>query len=247
MSYQSDNGILVCTIGAYKVYPPSFSWITDSAKYFGIDLTVLLPGEPCIDNFDLKIVRFRNEIKSRFMHYQTILFSDGLDSLFTCGIEEIHKRWLLMAKPFVISGNNKCWPLSSYASKFPESPTSQRYICSGGFIADSKALMAVLDVLVEKKRLWDGQIEEIGFGRHVYTCDQAALCCAYANKEIDLSIDYRCELFLQMPRDRRKRCNYFENRNLLFENGTIKYLETGCYPTILHGKYLEGVKNYVCH
>ena len=226
---------------AWEEEPICAMRIRNTAKKYDIDLVEFFRGEPYSGHYQMKIDRLSEKIKEYAGTHQIVLYTDGEDSVFTNTIEEIHRRYLALNHPFVMSSNTVCWPNSDMGVKFPETKTRFRYLCAGGFMADIGHYLKTIEILDEKRKRLGWSPNNRYPCRSIFRDDQAALNEAYANREIDLKIDSECQIFVV-----GKNVRFWRNRNqhLYFDTDGITLLETGTKPCIIHGK-VEQIYQYI--
>lgn len=107
--------------------------LAPSCRHFNLELiTLLFKKEYWIThrNKDLLLVEYLENIDPS----EIILFTDGYDTLFLSGEDEILRKFRSFKKPVVFTAEKNCWPDISLRNRYPRSPTNSRYINSGGFI-----------------------------------------------------------------------------------------------------------------
>ena len=132
---------------------PGLEALKRSARYHGIDLTVLGLGEPYLGN-GTKITRVREYLAS--MKPQEILvYTDAWDSLFVAPESRFMERFAEFDRPVVfgaeqnlgVRGNDVFWTwqfMPTYL-RYPKSPTPYRFLNAGGFMGETQSLLDLFD------------------------------------------------------------------------------------------------------
>ena len=115
--------------------------LRDSAKRFGIDLNLYGLGEPHRGFIDCKVTRLLPELgKLAECGYTHVLYTDGPDTFFVAGPEEIWDEYASLGYPaWLVSAESNCYPHTDLALKIPE---SQRYPCTGQYMGEIEAILS---------------------------------------------------------------------------------------------------------
>jgi hypothetical protein len=77
---------------------------------------------------------------------ELIFFTDGYDTIFMAGEDEITRKFLEFKKDLVFSAETACWPDQSLAAKYPVYDNSPyKYLNSGGFIGKAGFIKELLN------------------------------------------------------------------------------------------------------
>lgn len=182
---------------------PDSHKLATSANKYGYNLSFVGNGHSFKDFRAAKIDLLLNEIKGVKEKY--VMYTDGLDSWFLRG--DILKEYKKFNSPIVISGNRDHYPSTNLYTKYPEAPTSVRYICSSQIIGTKESLVQALELM---------QNEYKGF------TDQEGWNLLYVKKMVKMKIDHSCKLFLNMT-------NVLEN-----EISNFVFNETKSRPCSIH-------------
>jgi len=121
--------------------------LINSCNRYNIDLNILGKNSSAFDMTGLgggvKINLLREALEA-CDDDDLILFLDGYDTFFARELSEIHQRFLAMATDIVFSAERACWPDAHLAGEF-EAETSFKYLNSGTFIGQCKAIKQILE------------------------------------------------------------------------------------------------------
>jgi len=218
--------LLAFTASFYdKDYDSKLEKLTYTCEALDIDL-VTYGHHEFFSFYDSKIVKMGmllNNFKDKYTH---CLYTDTADSLFLTGMDEIITKYLKFNSKLVVSGERNCHPFGHLADKFPQAPTSYRFMNPGNFIGEIEYMLFV--------------INQLKAFRHLQTDDQGHWAEAYlAGRIPELTIDHQCELFQTMS-DRELGIDVE-----ILPNGRVRNIETKSYPCIIHfnGPKGEGSHN----
>ena len=193
--------------------------LLESCEKFHIDLQILGAGKPYPGNGQ-KIILMLEHLET-LNDNDVALFVDAFDTLILAEPDEILNKFLNAGRPFVLSTEKKCYPLSNLTGKFPSAPTPFRYINTGcyiGYVHFLKILLTSLNIApnVSDQR----QVTKDYFKHHSFY---------YPN------LDFHCDFFL---------CLYaLEEGEIMIDENThrLQCLTTGSYPCVVHanGKSFE--------
>lgn len=151
-----------------------------------------------------------------------IIFADSWDLVFTESPWKIMEKYQEFNSPFVCSSEKNCFP-ADLKDSFPESPTSYRYLNSGFIVAETEAILVVLesmnlDAVPEDHMCPDGSM---------YHCnDQGLFIEQFIQQPVKMVLDYRQELSQTL-------CGVVANE-LDMSGNKIRNIETGSLPMSLH-------------
>lgn len=154
-----------------------------------------------------------------------IIFSDCFDVVFSCDPEELFTAFKDFFKcPFVISSERNCFP-ADLKEQYDALPYTSSYIYlnSGMIVAETEAMMAVLEAMDlpnVPEDYHDGS-------RMVHINDQELYQQIFLKQPVPMELDYKqilCNTLHSMS------VNDLEFR----EDGLIRNIETGTYPHSFH-------------
>lgn len=125
---------------AYYTYDEFFA----SLKRYGHEPLVLAPDKNKRFGLGDKPKLLRKAILDKAINTEYIIFADCYDLVFAGSPEEIMEMFKTFDSPFVCSAEKNCFP-GDLRDQFPESPTSYRYLNSGFIVAETEAMLAVLE------------------------------------------------------------------------------------------------------
>lgn len=141
---------------------------------------------------------------------EIIVFTDGYDTMFTCGEDEIYAKYAAFNKPLVFTAEKNCWPYQKLSEKYPASDYPFRYLNCGGFIGKA----SVIGYLLEKypvppsgynflqKMTWKAAglftKKEMDPDKLYQWSNQYYWTHVYLAHHDSIALDYRCELFLEL-------------------------------------------------
>lgn len=141
---QSNFSIVTVSTGkpreAYYTYDEFFS----SLRRYGHDPLVLAPDQGKRFGLGDKPKLLRRAILNQEIDTDLVIFADCYDLVFAGSPEEIIDMYKSFDSPFVCSAEKNCFP-GDLRDQFPESPTSYRFLNSGFIVAETEALLAVLE------------------------------------------------------------------------------------------------------
>jgi len=153
-----------------------------------------------------------------------VLFVDAYDVLILANPETILNTFVQMQVPCVISVERTCWPDESVKDRYSPSPTSFRYINSGTYIGYVHHLKEIFN----------------GFSPiNPKDNDQTLMTLDYLNHPEKYTPDSFCQIFF--PSCDVKSWEVEVDR----KNRTLKNLETGSIPLVLHGNGYSPWYQYV--
>jgi hypothetical protein len=143
-----------------------------------------------------------------------VLFCDGHDVIINDDLTTIVERFKGFECDILFAAEKVCWPDSSIASTFPESPTAYRYLNSGVYIGYRESILPFIDHYIEDSE-----------------DDQLFLQKLYLNSLHDdkytIKLDYENYIF--------QCCNSINNDLVLLPYKQFVNINTKCCPAILHG------------
>ena len=231
MSFQSEYRILVAAVASYDRPPASSGWLVESCRRLGIELTLLGQGRPHPNN------RNKPRVVAEYLRdhpeYDYVLQVDFKDVIFCATLREMFFKYRSFGRQIVASAERNCWPMASYAPRFPDTGTSNRYLNSGAIFATADAWVAAWDRMHGRERELGGVPPEVGrHGRHIFSSDQAAWSDLFVRGEADIALDSGCHLFQTLAHvdfDLNR-----ANRDLALEGRRFANRETGGRPCLVH-------------
>jgi hypothetical protein len=231
MSFQSDHHILVATIAAYDEPPLSSQYLIESCRRQGITLTFLGQGQS-YPNHLTKPRLVAGHLRDH-PEYRYVLVVDLRDIIFCASLREIFTKYLSFGHAIVASAETVCWPMTPYQPLYPDTGNPYKFLNAGVIIARSDSWLAAWNLICSKERLLHGQPPERGEGGlHIFNCDQSAWSNLYINKEADIALDSRCEIFQTLCASDRDIGT--ANHRFFFEGRRIVNRETGGRPCLIH-------------
>lgn len=163
-------------------------------------------------------------IKNGHIKTSHIIFCDCFDLVFSCEPAELFETYLAFNSPFVISAEKNCFPdtLKPEYDKFDSGGVSYKYLNSGMIVAETDAMLAVLedmDAANIPNDYFDGE-------KMVNPNDQEYYQQVFLRQPVPMTLDYNQIL-----------CNTLHDvklDELDFSNERIKNKETGTYPCAFH-------------
>lgn len=188
---------------------------------------------------DIKITKFCAAAKTWLDEgYTHVFYTDGRDSLFLAGRDEIERKYEELGfPPYLVSAEDQAYPFRHLAEKFPDPGHPWRYIGAGQFMG---GIRFMLDLWPRLRELYQNIPEE----NH----DQGWLQLAYAEGKLDLNqfkIDTDCKIFQTASVERMGMDvpNYIELGRLKIDVARVYNPITGQYPCAIHlpGGYADPV------
>lgn len=141
---------------------------------------------------------------------EIILFTDGYDTLFLSGEEEILRKFTSFDKPLVFTAEKNCWPDKRLKNLYPFSPTRSRYLNSGGFIGYAWKILELLKRYEHppfhhfKRRDFFWELQKSIFRREFnpakkyYFSNQYYWARVFLHNQDAIALDYHSEIFLEL-------------------------------------------------
>lgn len=163
---------------------------------------------------DQALPLFEEFQKEGFTH---VLYTDGRDSFFLTGMDEIIQKYTDLGKPsYLIATEGACFPYAQYSSSFPDPGHKFRYPCAGGYFGEVGWLIDNLSML---KRV---------YAPHYQDNDQALILVAYAEGKLpDMALDTGCQIFQSMSMSQ-------VGVDINIQGSRLKNRLTGSQPAIVH-------------
>lgn len=231
MSLQREHGIAVVCPAAYRQLPASSHWLIDSARRYGIELTLLGQGQAYPNH--MRKVSLVGEFLQAHPAVQYVLQVDVKDVVFCATLREMFFKYLRFGRAIVAAAERVAWPLASHAQLTPEVGTSFRYLNAGTIFATAQAWLDAWETMQRKEARLQGRAPEIGDGgRHIFNEDQAAWSELYIQGQADIALDSKCDLFQAL--NQTDWSIAAANRDYVFEGRRILNRETGARPCLIH-------------
>ena len=162
-----------------------------------------------------KINMMKEELKNYHDH-DIIMFVDGFDCFINAEIDEILRRYFSFRKEMVFSSEVTCWPDTSIAHRFEDTP-GYKYLNSGTYIGTVGAL----------KKLFEKDIED-------HADDQLYVQLEYLDGEHDMMLDYESYIFFCL--------SGLEENIEINQWQQLVNTDTRCTSCVLHGNGGEYTK-----
>lgn len=120
-----------------------------------------------------------------------IIFADCFDLVFADSPYKIIERYKEFNAPFVCSSEKNCFP-ADFKDQFPEAPTSYKYLNSGFIVAETEAMLTVLESMDLENVPDDYYDPEKGCSIHFN--DQRYYQEAFVKQPVKMVLDYKQEL-----------------------------------------------------
>lgn len=201
----------VCTVASH--HTRSLEQLQESCKRQHIFLDVLGLGES-FEGFGAKFLYVQKYLE-KLPESDVVLFVDAYDTLVLASPEHILKTFFSMDVPLVVSAEENCYPYAERRHEFPQGPTSFNYINSGAYIG------------------YVGYLKELFKALSPFTAkddDQGLFTLYYLKHPEKLTLDRRCQLFLNMYG--------FDGSDLIIDANkrTVQCIETGTTISVIHGQ-----------
>lgn len=168
-----------------------------------------------------------NAIKDGKIKEDIIIFVDAWDVVFAVGLDEVIAKYKKIEYSVVIGAEKNCYP-NNFRKEFDGrhvNRTSYNYLNSGVIIGRTDAIMTILEAMDAPNLPRDYRDSYRNCNYHFN--DQAYYMDIYLRQPVDIFLDKYC-VIVQNMQD-------VEPHELEFlENGVIKNVETGTYPSIIH-------------
>lgn len=216
-------------------------FLKPSCDYYNLDL-IVLQTEAKYTGHRLKdalLLKFLPKISKN----EIILFTDGHDTAFMAGEDEILQKFEAFKSPLVFSAEVNCWPTAELEKSYPTSPYHFKYLNSGGFIGKAGFIIELYkkNPLFSRGLGTEFQWSNQYFWHHVYlknrdtikldhTCELFYNTATLMEKLKELKLDdkdARTQVLLETERSRL-------NEEITFYNNRISYKRSGTSPCHLH-------------
>lgn len=232
-----DMTFSIVTVSTGK--PPQNYYTYDeffvSLKRYGHEPLVLTPDPTKRFGLGDKPKLLRRAILNQVIDTEYVIFADCYDLVFAGSPEEILEMYKSFDSPFVCSAEKNCFP-GDLRDQFPESPTSYRFLNSGFIVAETAALLAVLesmDLDNVPDDYWDNERK-----CNIHINDQYLFHEEFIKQPVKMVLDYKQMLSNTM--------HDVALEELEFNDPVgIRNKETGMYPMTFHlngGSKTSGVR-----
>jgi hypothetical protein len=206
---RNPENLLVCAVATH--WTTGLEMLLESCKRFSIGLTILGWGQP-YPGHHWKLSVHREALTRLRRQYEWVLAIDGFDCLFTCGLEEIIKKFRRCHTPLLMGAEINCHPPQGPRPEdYPPAPTRYRHVNSGGYIGE---LSTVLDIFEAFERDLRDQDDDQAFWAHVYVSGQAPM-----------TLDHHNHIF---------QCLWMADDDVVVRR-RVHNRATGSTPSIIHG------------
>ncbi len=218
---------------------PGYKLLLQSCDYYGLNLKTLY-NKGGWNSHRLKDFHVQNYLKTLDPD-EIILFTDGYDTMFVSGEEEILKKYKAFGGTVVFSAETNCFPHEAHKIEYGIGETKFQYLNSGGYIGSVASLLKLFDKL--ELMVSAGDISESSY----QMSNQFLWTKLYLLHRSEIRLDYHCNIFQTFvnridilhshPATRNKL--FFEEVNHVLEDFYIDksrlYNEvTGSTPSHLH-------------
>jgi hypothetical protein len=216
-------------------------FLKPSCDYFNLELIILQPEAQYTGH------RLKDALLLKFLatlpQNEIILFTDGHDTAFMAGEEEILMKYETFKSPLVFSAEINCWPTPELERLYPASSYHFKYLNSGAFIGRAAYIIdlykqnPLFSPKLKAEFSWSNQY----FWHHVYLKNRGII-----------KLDHKCELFyntatllekmkgLKLDRDEARVQVLLDMERLrlddeiMFHNNRINYKRSSTFPCHLH-------------
>lgn len=219
------NNFQIVTVSSGKPFAPYYLYeeFFASCRKYGCEPIVLGSKPNEFKGLGDKPKLLFKAIKDGTIKSSHIIFCDCYDLVFAANPSRVMDRFFShFDKPWVCSTEKNCFP-TDLTDKFPECGTSYRYLNSGFIVAETSAMLAVLEHLKLENVPEDYRMEN---GQTYHVNDQFLLQQAFLDKPVPMALDYNCELCWSMCGVKPDEISYIEN--MIVNN------ETGIMPLAIH-------------
>ena len=210
IAHEAVPTLHICTVATHQT--KQVDQLLDSCKQKALVIDILGLDSPFRGRADklLYVQRYVHNLPDS----DVVLFVDGYDTLVLADKTVILDKFFSMKAPFVIAAEKTCWPDRDLAQKYPQSPTSYKYLNSGSYIGYVKEVKEILSELVLIQAGDD---------------DQALFTTHFLLHPGKYMLDTSCKLFLPT-------LNVTKKELLLdVERKRVTCLETKSNPCVIHG------------
>jgi hypothetical protein len=158
-------------------------FLKPSCEYYSLELVVLQSDQKYTTHRikDIRLEKYLEDV----LDEEIIFFSDGHDTAFLTGENEILEKFKVFNAPLVFSAEINCWPAKVLKNNYPASSHHFKYLNCGGFIGKAGFLKSLYKMYpVGSFAIGDYNRSNQYFWHHVYL----------QNQEL-IKIDHQCELF----------------------------------------------------
>lgn len=214
----------VVTVSSHRPQADYFCYseFFDSLKRVDVEPLLIKPWK--FGGLGSKPRELYKAIRDGRVNAKNIIFVDCWDLVFAARPKEILAHWAYYPGPFMISAERNCFPsdLKAEYDALPHEGSSYRYLNSGFIIAETEAMLAVLESM-DAPNIPDDYQKEDGSMEHIN--DQFLFQKEFLKQPVPMLMDYKQQFSQTMnmvgPDD-------------LDMKGVIKNKETGSYPLTFH-------------
>jgi len=212
-SVAQDSGMVLCAVATHR--SDGLKDLQGSCRQLGAPLVVIGRGAPWAGFGYNKLRTLYWFLRSHREECETVLYTDGFDSLLAAGLERILDQFRNMGAAVVFAAEANCYPASPGQSEaeYPPAPTRYRFLNSGGIMAETEALLAMME------RLGAPRIPP-------RSCDQWWWARHYVSGAAQIRLDHECRIF---------QCLHSADGDVTMAGREPRNLVTGSRPCILHG------------
>ncbi|WP_196939328.1 glycosyltransferase domain-containing protein [Sphingobacterium pedocola] len=216
---------------------PGYKLLLKSCDYFGLNLKTLY-NEGGWKSHRLKDLHVNKYLKT-LTPDEVVLFTDGYDTMFVSGEDEILKKYNAIGGSVVFSTEMNCFPHEAHKFEYGVGETKFQYLNSGGYIGTVSALLNLFDK-------FDTMISSgIVSDNNYRMSNQYLWTKLYLLNRKDIRLDYHCSIFqtfvnrIDILRKPQMSNVYLEEINTVLddfyiEKNRLYNVVTGSTPSHLH-------------
>lgn len=185
--------VLVTTPTLYSNNSP-WSKLYKSCEVFQISLLPYGNGKDYAGWVQTKVVLLLEFLKDKLDQYDLLLFTDAGDTWYLSNLDEIVEKYYKLNSDHILSGERVMWPIGEHAPKYI-SRFPKDYKADWGFLNTGGQIGKI-------KTIYDNW--KLAYDKYSYLMpiigndDGALLSTAFVNDDIEIGIDYYCDIFMGM-------------------------------------------------
>jgi len=212
-SVAHSSGVVLCAVATHRA--SGLSDLEQSCRQVGAELVVIGRGAPWFGFGYNKLRALYWFLRSHREECRIVLYTDGYDTVLAAGLDKILEQFRSLGSPIVFAAEANCYPGGAGQSEaeYPPAPTRYRFLNAGGIIAETEALLAMM--------------ERLGAPRiAARSCDQWWWAGQYVSGKAQIRLDHECRIF---------QCLHNATGDVRMAGREPRNLVTGSRPCILHG------------